>query len=638
MRITLTVISISLVVFIVGGCGGAAGTEGVVVKSPNGKVSAVISKSPSGQLQYQVQHAGRAVVEPSPLGVTVDNANLGRGVELGKPKRSSIKESYPSRGVHATAVNRCKIARIPVTHTATATQYELQVRCFDDGVGLRYIIDGKPSYTVSGEDTSFKLPADSKVWFQTNTANYEAEYSAAAIEKMPTDKHVGPPLVVELPRGGGYAAITEAALFNYSGMTLRPQGGDSRTFQAAFDDDKTWELKDKVKTPWRVVITAPNLDAMVNTDIIGNLNDPPSKQLAEADWIKPGRAFWHWWSGTMGNWDSVAYDKQFAWIDNAAEFGFEYYLVDAGWEFTWKKPGKDEWQHLKELCDYAAKKNVGIIVWKRWNVGSTEGVQETNAINTRSTRLEFFSRCRQAGVAGVKIDYMDSEAKNTIDFYTDVLKDSIAYKLMINFHGANKPTGESRTYPNEVTREGIKGLEYNKWSNLSPGHYASLPFTRYIAGHGDFTPCTFNAEMLKGTTFALQLAAAVCYTSPVMHYADKPELYLKSAAADVIKEIPSTWVETRVLPGSKIGDLAVMARRDCRGRWFAGIINGSGAREYTLDLSFLGKGSYKSIQLGDKPGKADAFERFRKTVTKSDSIEVKMNAGGGFVAMFEPAK
>jgi alpha-glucosidase len=233
------------------------------------------------------------------------------------------------------------------------------------------------------------------------------------------------------------------------------------------------------------------------------------------------------------------------------------------------------------------------------------------------------------------LDFMDSESKAVIDFYTAVLEEAAEYELMVDFHGANKPTGESRPYPNEMTREGIRGLEYNKWSALPAAHYATLPFTRLLAGHGDFTPCTFNPEMLKGTTFALQLATAICYTSPLMFYADEPERYLRTPAVDVIKAIPSVWDETIVLPGSELGRLAAIARR--RGPvWFVGLINGGAARRYELDLDFLGEGRFQSVQLGDNPTRADDLIRSTSVVSASTSLAVAMNAGGGSVVMLRP--
>ncbi len=613
----------------------ALGAEGVVVKSPDGRLTMQVGADATGRPVYQLSRDDIAVIEPSPLGVTVNGTSLGRGVTFGKPQRWGVDQTYPWRGVHSKARNHFNGAKIPATHAQSRVPYALEVRVFNDGAGFRYVVAGEGQPRVGGEDTAFQLPVDCAVWFQTNTANYEGFYEQRPVERVPQDTYMGPPVVIELPGGKGYVAITEAALFNYSGMTLRAGEEGSRRLAAAFQDDKEWELEGTVTSPWRVIIVASDLNGLVNSDIIPNLNEPPSLELANADWIRPGRGFWHWWSGTIGNWDSVAYDRQQGWVDHAADFGFEYYLIDAGWEHTWKKPGMDKWALLRELAAYAAGKKVGLFVWKRWETGKTEGIQ-MEGLDDPQSRREFFRRCKEAGAVGIKIDYMDSESKEMVDFYTDVLKDTADARLMVDFHGANKPTGESRAYPHEVTREGVRGLEYNKWSTLPPRHYASLPFTRLIVGHADFTPCTFNPEMLKGTTFALQLATAVCFTSPVVFYADKPEFYLESPAVDVIKAIPSTWDETLVLPGSRIGDLAVMARR--RGTtWFVGIINGGPERSYELDFSFLGDGRYSCVQLADNPTRPDDFVRTEAAMQASSSLNVPMNAGGGFVAMLRPA-
>ena len=613
--------------------GSAAG--GAVVQSPDGEISLWVGTVDSGRLAYRLERDGQTVIGQSALGVTVDGVRLGQGVSLGQPERWTVDQSYPWRGVHSVARHHFRGMRVPVRHERSGSEYTLEVRVFNDGAGFRYLVPGEGKRTVAGEDTTFQLPAGTAVWYQTNTRNYEEFYRPSPIEQVKKDTFMGPPAVVELP-GGGYAALTEAALFDYSGMTLRAVGGDSRRLDAAFQDDETWEVEGTVTSPWRVIIVASDLNGLVNSDVIHNLNEPPSSELASADWIRPGRGFWHWWSGTIGNWDSVAFEKQFGWIDHAADFGFEHYLVDAGWEHTWKQGEKDKWDLLKELTEYASDKDVGVWIWKRWKTGRTEGI-EMEGLDDPESRREFFHRSKEAGAVGIKIDFMDSESREVIDFYTDVLKDAAEHDLMINFHGANKPTGESRTYPHEMTREGIRGLEYNKWSALPPKHYATLPFTRYVAGHGDFTPCTFNPEMLKGTTFALQLATAICYTSPVMFYADKPERYLATPAVDVIEAIPSVWDETLVLPGSRIGDLAAMARR--RGdTWFVGIINGGSQRDYGLDLSFLNPGAYESVELADDPERPDALVRTERHVGKPWRLEVRMNAGGGYVAMLKPVE
>ena len=305
------------------------GADSVVIKSPDGRLAMQVGADGMGQLAWQLSFEDLAVIEPSPLGVTLNGTSLGRGVTLGKPERWGVDETYVWRGVHSKARNHFNGARIPVTHTQSKVPYVVEVRVFDDGAGFRYVVPGEGQRRVAGEDTAFQLPADCVVWFQTNTANYEGFYEQRPVERVPQDTYMGPPVVVELPAGRGYAAVTEAALFDYSGMTLRAGEEGSRGLAAAFQDDEEWELEGTVTSPWRVVIVASDLDGLVNSDIIANLNEPPSLDLANADWIRPGRGFWHWWSGTIGNWDSVAYDRQRAWVDYAADFGF-YLLRNIG--------------------------------------------------------------------------------------------------------------------------------------------------------------------------------------------------------------------------------------------------------------------------------------------------------------------
>jgi alpha-glucosidase len=385
-------------------------------------------------------------------------------------------------------------------------------------------------------------------------------------------------------------------------------------------------------------MTGPDLNALVNCDIVHNVCPEPDARLfpqgIKTEWIKPGRAFWHWWSGTAGDFNGVALERQKWWADKAGEAGFEYILVDAGWERSWGRDGNDKWAGLKELCDYAGKRGVRVWVWKRWAPGRTEGIEMTG-LNDAETRREFFKQVSTAGAAGIKIDFMDSESKDRIDFYANTLKDAAEHKLMINFHGANKPTGESRTFPNEMTREGVRGLEYLMDWNRGPkpaDQYAILPFTRFLAGHGDFTPCTFQQKMLYGTTFTLQLATAIIYTSPVMHWADKADLYLESPLAEVVRQIPSVWDETLVLPGSRIGELAAFARRKGND-WYIGIVNGTQDRKvYDIDLSFLGDGEYRAIMVFDRMDNLPWMRMKRTSLGKSNGINAEIAAGGGFAA------
>ncbi len=603
------------------------------LQSPNHQIETVISQS-GGQLIYSVKMGGRDVLKPSPIGVTVDGVRYGSHADLGQPEHYSVNERYPWLGAKSEILNHCEGAKITVKEGNGGQSWQLEVRCYDDGVAYRCAIPGEGSRKVTAEAAAWVLPDGTKGWFNPDTANYEGIHVHAPVNQVPADSFkngIGMPVTLELP-GGGFAAITEAETMAYSGMTLESSG--SWTLRSSFRDNPDgWMMTGRIVTPWRIVMAAPDLNTLVNCEIVPNVSPAPDRDLfpqgAHTDWIKPGRCLWQWWAY---NDPGTHWSRQKGFVDQAAKLNCQYYLVDEGWEHTrqeWAADGKTVWDRLKELCDYAADKHVGIWVWRGWTYNQQ---RQWPGLETAAKREDFFRRCAEVGVKGAKIDFMDSESHDVLEFYQDCLRAAARHQIMVDFHGANKPAGEQRTWPNEMTREGIRGLEYNKWSTLPPQHYATLPFTRYLAGNGDFTPTTFQRQFLKGTTFALQLAAAVVYTSPFLCWADKPDVYLESPALDLIQTMPTVWDETRVLKGSVIGELAVFARRSGED-WYVGIINGGKARDYDLDLAFLGSGNYQADVFADVPEKPAAFDVQNGVALKStDHRTIHLNDGGGWVA------
>ncbi len=600
-----------------------AATDTVTLTAPDGGLEVKLYSTDDGRLSYDARRlkpAPTQVLERSPLGIVVDGVDLGQNAELAKVQRSPVDEPFPWRGGHSTASNHCERAVLYFTCGATRTLLLVEFRVFNDGLAYRYIVPGTGQRTLQGEASAWTLPEGCKIWHQPNTQNYEGIYSRNAPGELKSDVFMGFPVTIEYP-DGTYGALTEAGLFDYSGMTLRGTG--SNRIDGVFQDDSSWKATGEIRSPWRVTLVTADLNSLVNSDIVPALCPPPDPRLfpegMHTDWIRPGRSLWNWWSDS-----SVEFRFQKEWVDHAAEMGMDYYLVDAGWEESWNRPDKDKWACLKELCDYAKGKGIGINVWKHW-----EGLQQPDL------RRDFLHRCAQAGATGVKIDFMDSESRSRIQFYTDTLIDTAKEKLLVNFHGANKPTGESRTYPNELTREGIRGLEYNKWDRLPPAHYATLPFTRYLAGPGDFTPCTFNPDRLHGTTAALQLASAIVFTSPLLHWADTWNRYQDSGALEVIRQVPSTWDETRVLPGSRIGEIAAFARR--KGNvWFVAVVNGGGARHLSITTDFLPGAEFRATEVRDAAGKPAALDLSHTTIQGGGTVDTALEAGGGFVAVLSP--
>jgi alpha-glucosidase len=357
-------------------------------------------------------------------------------------------------------------------------------------------------------------------------------------------------------------------------------------------------------------MAGPDLHTLVTSDIVHNLAPPADPALFPAgvrtDWIKEGRAVWKYLDGGENTLEEM---KEFSRL--AGELGFEYNVVEGFWR-KWTPA------QLRELVDYSRERGVGVWLW-----------QHSNLLLDAASVREFFEMCRTAGVVGAKVDFFDHEAKDVVERYELVLREAARNRILVNFHGANKPTGESRTWPNEMTREGIYGLD-NRRTEVWSAHNATLPFTRLLAGHADYTPVIFG-ERRKETSWAHQIATAAVFTSPVLVYGAHPASLLASPAVDLIKSLPAAWDETRVLPMSEIGELAVFARRHGT-TWFVAVLNGPEGRTIRLPLSFLGNGSYVATlahDVADDPA-AVRVERDRRA-GRETVLEVVLRPGGGFI-------
>lgn len=602
------------------------------MQSPDGALAATIATNAADDLVYSVRRASVAVILPSRIGVGIDGVDLGGNVAVGEPVAGTIDETFSVPGVKRVSRGRANTLSVPVTHRASGTIYTLEARAYDDGFAWRLIVPDKGARRVTGEASSWTLPPQSRVWLAERDSpwklkSYAGAFVATDIESLPAFSAQGPvqcpPLVAELPGGAGYVAITEAALADYSGMRLRAVG--EGRLQADFTEGaKGFEVAGDITTPWRVALVAPDLDRLVNNDVIVSLNPPADSALfADTSYIRPGRSVWRWWSRGTG---SPAQER--AMIDAAAELGFEYTLIDDGWG---KWP--DAWTRLAELCSYGRERGVGVFVWK--NCNDMAGLE-----NNRGVLRAFLDAARTAGAAGVKIDFFDSETKARVDYQRTILRLAAERRLMVVFHGIQKPTGEVRTFPNEISREGIRGVELNIMQEgpIPASHNAALPFTRYVVGHGDYTPLAYSKP--GKTTWAHQLATVVQGTSPLLVIAENPDMLLRNqqtrAALDVLKAIPATWDETRVLGPSKIGELAIIARRK-DATWFLAVLGGDKAvRSEPVALSFLEAGrTYAAVAI-TSPVKDRLERRESAGVTAASRVPVELAPGDGAVWWFRP--
>lgn len=585
----------------------------VRIKSPDGRVVATITDG--GRLNYAVKFRDASVMEASALGITVDGQDLGHNALFaGKPELSTVKETYPTRGMHTNALNHYRTAMIPLR--GGEVRWQLEVRAYDDGVAYRYRVPGSGQRRINGESSEWRLPVGTMFWHQSSgNRSYEARYVPDIAGQSQTTHRSMAPMALKFAGNRGYGLVTEANLVHYSDMALH--ANDTNSFIATFHDDPNgWEQEGEIVSPWRVTLVAPDLNRLVNSDLIKNLCPAPTPELANASWIKPGRSIWHW----LSCYCAPKLEDQKWWIDRTREMGYEYYLIDDGWR-TWNGGGDNAWQAMEETVAYAKSQNVAIWAWV-----------DAKYVLKPEEREAYFKRARALGIVGLKVDFPKPASVAWVQWYEDVLRDAAKHKLMIDFHGAVKPTGRERTWPHEMTREAIAGREQGKSAAL---HDTTLPFLRYVQGPADFTPTLFMADRLKGSSYAHELAMAIVLTSPYLCMGDNPTNYLNSAAVDVLRALPAVWDETRVLPGSEIGELAAFARRNGE-QWFVGVINDLTPRRERVALSFLGAGNYQLVELADDPDRHDVFVRNERTVTRKDTLTLPLRKDGGYVAWFVP--
>ena len=614
------------IIFLTAGINGILAENGIKITSPDKQLSVLVSVTAEGRLSYSIKSGDIQVLETSPLGITVDDIDLGKGAKFASnPIFSKIDENYPILGNHATAHNLAKEAAIPLVTSGKA--FQLIVRVYNDGVGIRYTIP-TDSKRINGESTSWNLPSNTtKVAWSGFSQCYEELSYATALDKVPQDKPVMGPITIEV--AGRYLSISEADCETFSDMAFVRNGN---TFKANFPFEKQgWDIKRRTDngssvlagayrgqlvSPWRTTIVTKSLTELVNSDLIMNLCPAPAKG-ADFSWVQPGRCLWQWWS--VG---SPVYEDQKNWYDAAAKLKWEYYLVDDGWR-DWRKDGKDQWALLAEVIAYGKSVGVKSIVW----VDSKE-------MREAGKRRGYLEKIKALGATGIKIDFNPDATADIMQWYMGTTQDCAELKLLLNFHGSVKPTGLRRTYPMDITREAVRGNEYHmtRYNRVAPLEQdVCLPFTRLMAGAADITPVILDPEQLttQKFTWAHEFSQAIVYLSPITHFTDQYKFYLQSPMFDLFQSVPTVWDETKVLSCTSMGEVVAYARRK-GDTWWIGVMNGATEREIKIPLIFLKKAT-KAILIYDDKLTNTSVDRREQTVLPKDTLTIKLIPGGGFV-------
>jgi alpha-glucosidase len=601
------------------------------LSSPDGKLQCLFTTE-NDQIFMSVTMNGRVIIELSPLKMSIDGIEITNGVKSGKIKNFSANETYPTWGLHSVAIDNYKAATIEISHIKSGIKYSLETKAFNDAIAFRFIVPGKKnSLRKPDESTVFRVPSGSTAWYHDLYMHYEGIHEKKLIDTVPSGQWAAPPLMIKLKEGAGYLAISEANLVNYAGMALQSDGKNGFVLRLGHSHPPSYpyvlrykkedvervskiaEVKGTITTPWRVIMAGSDLNTMVNSDVMQNLSAPPDKKLfaggIENGWVKPGRAVWKYLDG--GGDGTLKVMKKFS--KEAADLGFEYNILEGFWS-RWPDDS------IKALVDYSRQLGVGIIVWKH-----------SNTLYDPVARKELFQRCHNLGIAGLKIDFFDHEAKEVIDLYETILREAAEKNLVLIFHGANKPTGLVRTWPNALIYESVKGMEASKLTDRAT-HETTIPFTRMLAGPADYSVTHFG-DRRKNTSWVHQVATAAIYSAPVITYAATPAHILENPCVDMIKSIPAIWDETIVLPPSEPGEVVVYAQRK-GSTWFLSILNGLQARTVKIPLSFLGSGSYNTLVLHDDEDNPASAIVINSSANQNDIINITLGEGGGFMTRF----
>jgi alpha-glucosidase len=630
-----------------------------VVKSPDGKlVMSFQTRGATGQLTYSVTFRGKPLIDDSALRLDLEGQRpLGTEVRIAQQTPWNVDETYHLvTGKASTVRNHYNALRIDVEENGeNRRNLSIEARAYDDAVAFRYVVpEQRPirEFRLKKESTEFRISKDATTYalvLPNYRTMYESEYiklnASAFANKNGLSNRVliGLPLLMNVP-GVAWMAITEADLRDYSSMYLvnpSPEwGGHWFESQLAPGDDPDTVVTGNLPhhSAWRVLLVGDEPGRLIESNVITSLN--PDSEIKDTSWIHGGLTSWDWWSGSIGRDGKPAYTTETMkyYVDFAATSGFPYMLIDAGWSAPWditKMNGKVD---VPEVVRYAASKNVGVWIWLAY-------------VDVDSQMEQAFPLYEKWGVAGLKIDFVERDDQRGIAFYYRAAKKAAEHHLMLDFHGATKPTGLERTYPNVLGYEAVLGMEQSKAGMRdNPDHRVTIPFTRMLAGPMDYTPGGFEnvtkddfiarqiRPMVMGTR-AQQLAMYVAYQAPFQMVSDAPKAYEDQPAFGFIQHVPVTWDETRVLGGEPAEYITIARRKG--DEWFLGAMTNWTARELDLPLEFLGGGKYTAEIYADAEDAAQYPKNVsvrRETVDRSMHLKTSLAPGGGYAVRFVPVK
>ena len=667
---------IILLAFAAGLSARAAAAETCRVASPDGRTE--IRVKVGDDLTWQIVREGRPLLDAaSRLGLKFAGEEEMKGFSLVSSRTEAVADVFETRFYRRGKIDlKANEATLEV-RASDGHRLGLVLRAYDDAVAFRYVIPGDGEYAIERELTSWVFPGDPEAWMAFypsddrgrlfgTCGSEERTFNKAKVNMIPKQGVIGVPAIVGC--GETRLAICEADLADWSALWFWTDNPWAHRRQTATlfarsperPGEKGVIVRGKTRrvSPWRVAILAES-DAglLAYNDVVYALNPPPEGGEAAFDWVKPGATGWDWWADRAGVAVFPTTEKTIEQIDFAAEMGWPYHTIDAGWygrpvKDDPKKPGElvrlepRESYDLPKVLAYAKEKGVGVWLWFWWDVvdNAANGLEAT------------FAKFEKWGVKGVKIDFMDRCDQEMVNWYERVVRCAAKHRLMVNFHAAYHPTGMDRTWPNQVTREGICGNEMNKFYGwVTPAHMATLPYTRFLVGPGDYTPGSFGnvfardfvpqhaREQAAGPgaprvfpqeigTRGHALALCVAYDSPLMTLCDWPENYRGQPGLDALRALPTTWRRTIPFRDGRIGESYSVLREAHDGTWYFAAFTVK-ARTARLPFFAMGEGDYEATVYADDPERtphdATALKVETRRFTHREALEIPLCDEGG---------
>jgi len=635
------------------------------VSSPDGRLVLTLETiategNPVAQrLVYKVSFRGKQLIEASALRLDLEGQSpLGDNVHIVNSTTTSEDHTYTLVTGKASQVrDHYNALRVDLGESGgMSRKLTIEGRAYDDAVAFRYLVPEQNTirdFRLVKEGTEFRIAKDATTYalvLPNFRSGYESEYIKLPISAFSNQGGVaskvliGLPLLMEVP-GVAWMGITEANLRDYSSMYLMNPSGSwtGHWFESVLApsiEDPDVIVKGTLPhySAWRVLLVGDEPGRLVESNVITSLN--PESELADTSWIHAGRASWDWWNGSLGPDGKRAYTTQTMkyYVDFASKSGFEYMMLDAGWSDHNDITKMNGTVDVPELVRYGKEQGVKVWIWLLGN-------QVDRQMN------EAFPLYEKWGVAGLKIDFILRDDQRGMNFYYRTAKKAAEHHLMLDFHGATKPSGIERTYPNILSYESVLGMENSKTGTRdNPEYHTTIPFTRMLAGPMDQTPGAFDnstreeftprmeSPMVMGTR-AHQLAMYAIFQCAFQMVSDVPYAYDNQPSFQFIKDTPATWDETRVLNG-RPGAYITVARRH-REEWFLGSLNNWDAKQLDLPLDFLGPGNYTAeiYADGDDADRHPKSVRLEKTtLTSTTHLTAILAPGGGYAVRLVPTR